>query len=209
MCTCAESRSLIGLPVWEADEELCGQRGWRDRGPAAPLEECYIPVFEDKLEKHHAPSPAVFWDTAYTNTPEQQEKLDRTIRYIEGFWKLETICEDNWSNRRFSRALKQGVMLMDTKSHGICYIALIRFAKLCAGCQCCRRHMQSRTADGCCEPAPSLEEDPWDTWGRACKCRCRNLFRWVNGLFKHQDTNEELYDHQRENRERNRRFCHW
>lgn len=205
MNTCVEDRRLIGLPAWEAQEELCGQRGWRYRCCAGPLDECHIPVFEWKLEKHRAPNPAVFWDTAYTNTHEQQERLDKTIHYIEAFWKLESICHDNWSDRRFTRALKQGVMLMDEKSRGNCYLALIRFAKLCAGCQCCRRHKQSRTADGCCEQTPSLEEDPCDTWGRKCGCRCRNMFRAVNQLFKDRNTDEELYDHQRENRN----LRHW
>lgn len=175
---------------------LCGQRGWRYRSSAGPLEECHIPVAEWKLEKHGALSDGVFWDIAYTNTHEQQEKLERTIHYIEGYWRLECICHDDWSKRSFTRALKKGVLLMDKKSRGSCYMALIRFAKLCAGCQCCKRHTQSRTADGCCEQPPSLEEDPCDTWGRECKCRCRNLFRDVNRLFKDRNTEEELYDYE-------------
>jgi hypothetical protein len=196
MDTCAEDRSLIGRPAWEAEEVLCGQRGWRYRSSAGPLEECHIPVAEWKLEKHGALSDGVFWDIAYTNTHEQQEKLERTIHYIEGYWRLECICHDDWSKRSFTRALKKGVLLMDKKSRGSCYMALIRFAKLCAGCQCCKRHTQSRTADGCCEQPPSLEEDPCDTWGRECKCRCRNLFRDVNRLFKDRNTEEELYDYE-------------
>jgi hypothetical protein len=202
MDTCAEDRSLIGCSAWEAGVVLCGH-DWRRRDHTKQIPDCCIPVSEWELEEYGSViRPAVFWDTAYTNSDKQQARLERTFKYINGYWKLEVMVHDNWADRSPTRALKRGVLLMADKTmHSSCYSALIDFAKLCAGCQCCGRHMQLRTGDGCRQEPPTPEEDPYDTWGRGCKCECRSRFRQVNELFRDGDTEEDVCDvRERENR---------